>query len=320
MSQNHFVRFAQSIALLLLATPLLALAAGTDELWEITTKMEMAGMPMAMPGMTNQSCLPKNRASEEALVPKDKNSDCKMDSMQQSGNKTVFKMSCSGKNPMTGNGEIEKSADTYRGMMHMVGKMEGQDIDMTQNFSGKKIGSCTYEDLGKKAVAQQQAMTAEMCRKSIDDLQWAVFKDGSQFEMCKPFKKEFCARVTKVTAGMHDPAGFRGVVQKQADWQNLLGTCAIDTQLLLADACKKGKDAQDWDFIANYCPADAKALAAEHCAGRDYTAMMLGPYAPLCRGVARSPAADQVALPTKEDVIKAGVNESVNKLKKMLPF
>ncbi len=311
---------ARIVALALCASPLVVSAAGTDEMWEITTKMEMAGMPMAMPAMTNQQCLPKNRGSDEALVPKDKNSDCKMDSMQHSGNKSVFKMTCTGKNPMTGNGEIEKNADSYRGMMHIVGSMEGQPVDMTQNFSGKKIGTCTYEDVGKKMLAQQEAMTAEMCRKSIDELQWVVFKDGSQFEVCKPFKKEFCARVNKVASGMHDPAGFRDVVKKQSDWQGLFGTCGIDTQLVLNDACKKGKDVQDWDFIASYCPADAKALAAEHCAGRDYTAVMSGPYAPLCRGYGRDQLQSQQAVPTKEDLLKSGVNEGVNKLKKLLPF
>lgn len=321
MPIHKSLRFARILASLIFAIPLAVIAAGTDEMWEITTKMEMAGMPMSMPAMTNQVCLPKNRNSDEALVPKEKNSDCKMDSMQRSGNKSMFKMTCTGKNPMTGNGEIEKDADSYRGMMHMAGKMEGQDIDMTQNFSGKKIGSCTYEDMGKKMVAQQQAMTAEMCRKSIDDMQWVVFKDDTQFEACKPFKKEFCTRVNKTATGMHDPAGFRAVVEKQSDWQNLLGTCAVDTQPLLTDACNKGKAAQDWKFIADYCPADAKVLAAEHCAGRDYTAMMIGPYAPLCRGIGRQQAQqEQPAMPTKEDAIKAGVSESVNKFKKLLPF
>jgi hypothetical protein len=94
---------------------------------------------------------------------------------------------------------------------------------------------------------------------------------------------------------------------------------------VLADACKKGKDAQDWDFIASYCPVYAKALAAEHCAGRDYTAMMIGPYAPLCRGVARERTPNNTqpavpAAPTQEDAVKSGVTEGVNKLKKMLPF
>ncbi|MDB6060104.1 MAG: hypothetical protein JWM78_207 [Verrucomicrobiaceae bacterium] len=297
--------------------------AGTDEMWEVTTKTEMAGMPMAMPAMTNQTCLPKDRKSDDALVPKDKNSDCKMDSLQTSGNKTTFKMTCTGKNAMSGSGEIEKSADTYRGSMHIVGNAEGRPIDMTQNFSGKKIGSCTYEDVGKKIVAQQQAYNAEMCRKGIDELQPLVFSDAKQFEACKPFKKEFCARVTKVSAEMRDPDGFRNLVKKQSDWKTLLTTCGIEPQTVLDDSCKKGKAAQDWNFIVDYCPADAKALATEYCAGRDYTSAMTGPYAPLCRSYGRSQLQvqqDQPAAPSKEEALKNGVSEGVNKLKKLLPF
>ena len=86
------------IAMALFLPSLFAVAEGTDEQWEITTKMEMKGMPMAMPAMTNQTCLPKNRKSDEDLVPKDKNSDCKMSDVKHSGNKMTFKMACTGKN------------------------------------------------------------------------------------------------------------------------------------------------------------------------------------------------------------------------------
>jgi hypothetical protein len=245
-----------------------------------------------------------------------------MDSMQNSGNKSTFKMSCSGKNPMTGNGEFERNGDNYRGSMHMQGNMEGQPIDMTQSFSGKRIGSCTYEDIGKKIAAQQQKATADMCRKGVDDLQWIMFSGGvyeEQFAACKPYKKEFCARVDKIAADLRTPKGFQDFTGKHSDWQDLLSTCGIDKQTVLTELCKKSVAAQDWELVAGNCPAEAKTLAAEHCAGRDYTAMMLGPYAPLCRGVGRQAGAN-TELPSKEDMLKSGVNEGVNKLKKLLPF
>ena len=34
---------------------------GPDELWDVTTKMEMPGMPMALPAQTSQVCLKKDR-------------------------------------------------------------------------------------------------------------------------------------------------------------------------------------------------------------------------------------------------------------------
>ena len=314
------IRVARCV-LLLSGFTSMALAAGTDEQWEITTKMEMAGMPMALPSQTNKVCLPKNRNSDEGLIPQDKNSDCKMDDMKRSGNKTSFKMSCAGKHPMTGSGEIENNGDNYRGTMHIVGKMEGEAVDMKQTFFGKRIGSCTYEDQGKKMMAMQEKMTADMCRQSIDKLEYRVFDNSElaqqQFAVCKPYKKEFCARVKKVAADMRSPAGFRTTVEKQREWKELIGTCDIAPDALLTDVCKKGQDAKDWNFVAEYCPAEAKALAAEHCAGRDYTAQVVGPYGALCSKYGQRQAN---AIPTKEDVIKSGVDEGVNKLKKLLPF
>lgn len=314
------------VALVLFLSSLPAVAEGTDEQWEITTKMEMKGMPMAMPAMTNQACLPKNRKSNEDLIPKDKNSDCKMSDVKQSGNKMTFKMSCTGKQAMTGEGEIEHNADNYRGKMHIVGNMEGQPVDMTQNFSGKRIGSCTYEDQGKKMLAMQEKMTADMCKQSIDKLEWRVFSNdptwSEQFAVCKPYKKDFCARVTKVSTDMRKLDGFKKYTNDHRDWKDLFATCDIASDKLVVEVCKQAVDVKDWEIVADNCPVEAKALAAEHCAGRDYTAMMSGTYGGLCQRYARRPESNdlQQAVPTKEEAIKNGVNEGVNKLKKLLPF
>lgn len=35
---------------------------GPDELWEVTTRAEVVGMPMQMPAQTSQMCLRKDRA------------------------------------------------------------------------------------------------------------------------------------------------------------------------------------------------------------------------------------------------------------------
>jgi hypothetical protein len=141
-----------------------------------------------------------------------------------------------------------------------------------------------------------------------------------QFAACKPFKKELCTRVDKVAVDLRTPKGFHDFTAKRDDWKDLLDTCGIDKQTVLTELCKKAVDAQDWALVAGNCPAETKALAAEHCAGRDYTAMMMGPYAPLCRGIGRAAATDTPQAPSKEDLIKGGVNEGVNKLKKLLPF
>ena len=46
-------------------------------------------------------------------------------------------------NAMTMTGEINYTGTSYEGRTRMIGKMDGQPMDMTQTFSGKRVGDCT---------------------------------------------------------------------------------------------------------------------------------------------------------------------------------
>jgi hypothetical protein len=111
-----------------------------DELWDITMKMEMAGMPMSMPARTTRMCVEKG-AKDDSYVPQQ--SDCRNVESKRTGNKYTFKTVCDGKNKMTTTGEITFGDGTYEGRMKMTGMMEGQPMDMTQTYSGKRVGTCT---------------------------------------------------------------------------------------------------------------------------------------------------------------------------------
>jgi len=111
-----------------------AMAAGSDELWEMTTKMSMRGMDM--PAMTHNSCLPKGGAYKPEKSRQQEN--CEMTDIKVSGNKTTWKMHCSGKDAMDGSGEVIRSADKMNGTM----KLSMKNGEMTQVISGKRIGSC----------------------------------------------------------------------------------------------------------------------------------------------------------------------------------
>lgn len=117
-----------------------AALAQAGELWEVTLKMEMPGMPMAMPAQTNRVCLAK-QASDESYVPRQ--GDCKVTESRRTGNTQRYKMVCSGKDPMTIEGEITHAKDAYSGRSRMTGKMEGQSMEMMQTFSGRKVGECS---------------------------------------------------------------------------------------------------------------------------------------------------------------------------------
>jgi len=111
-----------------------AWAAGSDELWEMTTKMDMPGM--AMPAMTEKVCLPKGEGYKPGKVPHQKN--CEMSDLKVSGDKTSWKMHCSGRDAMDGSGEVTRTANTMKGVM----KLSSKDIQMTQDISGKRVGTC----------------------------------------------------------------------------------------------------------------------------------------------------------------------------------
>ena len=116
-------------------------AQGTDELWEITMKMEMPGMPMAMPPQVSKVCVAKG-AKDENFVPKQQG-DCRTVDSKRVDNKYNFRMVCDGKNKMTANGEITFRDGAYDGRMAMAGTMEGQPMNMNQTYTGRRVGTCT---------------------------------------------------------------------------------------------------------------------------------------------------------------------------------
>ena len=120
--------------------PVTATAQDKDNLWEITTKMEMPGMPMPMPAQTIQQCLAKNSKDEDYLP---RRGNCRVLESQRTGNRVTFKMACSTPEAVDVAGEMNLGADTYDGKMRMVARNAGQSMEMTNTFSGKRIGTCT---------------------------------------------------------------------------------------------------------------------------------------------------------------------------------
>lgn len=133
-------RVAVAGGVLALAMAPAALAQGADDLYEVTVRMEMVGMPMQMPAMTQRSCVKKG-ASDADTVPHQDN--CNVTNARRDGNKVTFSMVCTGRDAMTGNGEMTYAGDGYAGTIRLKGKMEGQDMEMTQAITGRRVGACT---------------------------------------------------------------------------------------------------------------------------------------------------------------------------------
>lgn len=106
--------------------------------WEITTTVDMPGMPGAMPPMKHTQCITKND-----LVPRPRsnqgNQDCTVTDMKTSGNTVTWAMTCKGGGDMTGRGAITYSGDTFAGTFTM--QMQG-GMKMTQKMKGRRLGAC----------------------------------------------------------------------------------------------------------------------------------------------------------------------------------
>ena len=137
---------ARSVTLILAALFCLLFATTTtadseinEGLWEITTKVEMEGMPMTMAPITNTQCITK-----ETLVPKSDQpgQECKVTNHKIEGNKISYDMECSGPGgSVKAHGEATYTDDTMTGKMEM--NIPGQgDMKMIMKQSGKRIGPC----------------------------------------------------------------------------------------------------------------------------------------------------------------------------------
>ena len=91
---------------------------GPDELWDVTVRMEMVGMPMQMPATTSQVCMKKDRSADRMVPP---NKDCTMHDVRNVGNRMTFRFVSKGDEPMEGTGEITSTPTSYDGRMTMKG-------------------------------------------------------------------------------------------------------------------------------------------------------------------------------------------------------
>jgi hypothetical protein len=121
-------------------------------------------------------------------------------------------------------------------------------------------------------------------------------------------------------------------------------TCGVSTASIKAAQCPRAVNGGSLAFLGAFCPVEAKPIAQEHCAGRDYTSKMAGKYAVFCDsylanadfekgGRARpaaqsghSPSASQPATPASgtqsqseapspADQVQQGITQGLDKLK-----
>ncbi len=266
------------------ATPITAQAA-TGEMWDV--KMKMSGLDMDMP--SQQVCMAKDKMSE-----KDVQGDegCRTTSFKALGpNHVKYSFAC--KDGSTGDGDLERTAKTFKQTMNMVQNGE----KTTMNSQGTNTGKVCDPDAGKKKMASALAQACEDATKRMDGYGSFFPKKKDVGLNCDQQKAAYCSFVKSTAATMIDSKVFEknafseGYDAKTAEevgtWQKAVTACgAGNPDSIKKSACKNGVDTGNYQMVQRFCPAEnaeLNALYKRECVGRNYTSNKLNQkYASFC--------------------------------------
>ena len=111
--------------------------------WEVTTTMTMPMMPTPQT-MTVSECFEDEVMDMDDLATEDLDPNCTYDLAQIDGNTMKWTIDC----PVEGGGtmhaewEATSGGDTVEGQGLMTMTIQGQQMDMTMTWSGKRVGEC----------------------------------------------------------------------------------------------------------------------------------------------------------------------------------
>lgn len=298
---------------------------GKDELWDVTSKMEMPGMPMAMPAQTSRVCVERGNEA----IPKQEN--CTVLEAKTVGSKVAYRMHCKDRNSdYIATGESTTSGGAYEGKMRMAGKMEGQQMDMAMSYSGRRAGNCVSTIRQDVAAIQAQSAKAQadMCRDGIDKLQWIYFFEGAK-PACAAQQKDFCAAVGRAAQSMQDPAQYAAMTAKNHDLRTSFAKCGQDLDAPRKSACGRAVASRGWQFVGSgNCDEEVRAAAPTYCMGRGKSPdpeyyPLCGRFATITRGTAAAnppAAAGQPAQAARPQQQPDTMQQGLDAVKKLLPF
>ena len=108
-----------------------------DDLWEVSSRSTMRDM--STPGTTSRVCA--KSGERDSMVPIQ--DDCRITDRQTDGDRTTFRVACTGKEPMSGTGAMTQARDSYRGILKLSTMVDGEAMVITTEYSGRLIGKCT---------------------------------------------------------------------------------------------------------------------------------------------------------------------------------
>jgi len=128
------------VAIAVALLPLAALAADGMKpgMYAYTVKMEMPGMPFAMPPQNFERCVTQADVDKGKQYDNqsDRGSDCEIKNLKQSAGKTTFDLAC--KDGTTGKAEYTATGDGMTGKTVMT----RDGTPMTMAMTAKRSGDC----------------------------------------------------------------------------------------------------------------------------------------------------------------------------------
>jgi len=356
MNYGRFALFAACLAAVL---PGAAAAQNSNgELWEISSQMDMPGMPAGMGAQTQRVCQgddPAARAKQDK-----ERQECKVTDQKRTATQLSVTMTCP-----QGTMVIEQKYNAARTEFKGSMKFSGKDGDFTMLTSGRKVGACDVQQANREreakvaaiqkqaAEGQAQAAAAQKkqndqqikeCATAVESMQFARLgpygqcykktdKDCKQTieamnQMSPQVAKACNANVAEFCKRYQTQEGF---LKARAD-ENAAQMCGVSTAAIKAAQCPRAATSESLGFLGAYCPEEAKPIAQQHCAGRDYTSKMGGKYARFCesylanadfersdRARAATPVTPASPAPNAgeqaADQVKEGINQGINKLR-----
>ena len=108
-----------------------------EGLWEITSKMEIPGMPVPMPPIKYKQCMTNKNPVPNQSQP---GQECRMKNVKTKGNTVSWEMVCdSQQGEVKSSGKITYKGDRFDGVVMM--DMPGQG-EMKMTMTGRRIGKC----------------------------------------------------------------------------------------------------------------------------------------------------------------------------------
>jgi hypothetical protein len=311
-------------------------AAGSDELWEITTQMNMPGMPAGMGARTAQVCTEKGDQKKAMTQGNDK---CKVTDLKQSGNSVHMAMSCP-----EGDAVMDTTYNAARTEYKGTMKMTSRQGEMNMTMNGRKVGACDAQVAKAEQKAKVAALTSQSdaavakmdqeqlasCTKALDTMQVNSFGTyaycNQQPGHCESMAKNEGTKRSG-TACMANVAEFckryqtmDGFLKAKGDEQGAK-TCNVATAQIKSTQCPRAAQSENLVFLGHFCPAEAKPIAVAHCAGRSYTSKVKDKYTEFCGLVLvksdpeDEPAQKKDAKAQITESVTQGVTQGVNKLK-----